>query len=97
MVAAIDAAQQVVLTPHKLSLERFAQWAPEHLMQTDQVVLEATTNAWTLYDQLAPLVQEVKIAHPLLIKLISPDYSRSSMRALKCGFSQSAKLSTGRR
>lgn len=71
MVAAIDAAQQVVLTPRKLSLERFAQWAPEHLRQTDQVVLEATTNAWTLYDQLAPLVQEVKIAHPLLIKLIS--------------------------
>jgi transposase len=71
MVAAIDAAQQVVLTPRKLSLERFAQWAPEHLAPTDQVVLEATTNAWTLYDQLAPLVQEVKIAHPLLIKLIS--------------------------
>jgi transposase len=71
MVAAIDAAQQVVLAPRKLSLERFAQWAPEHLQPTDQVVLEATTNAWTLYDQLAPLVQEVKIAHPLLIKLIS--------------------------
>ena len=71
MVAAIDAAQQVVLAPRKLSLERFAEWAPDHLIQTDQVVLEATTNAWTLYDQLAPLVQEVKIAHPLLIKLIS--------------------------
>ena len=71
MVAAIDAAQQVVLTPRTLSLERFAAWAPEHLQPTDQVVLEATTNAWTLYDQLAPLVQEVKIAHPLLIKLIS--------------------------
>ncbi len=56
MVAAIAAAQQVVLTPRQLSLERFAQWAPEHLRQTDQVVLEATTNAWTLYDQLAPLV-----------------------------------------
>jgi transposase len=60
-----------VLTPRKLSLERFGQWALEHLTKTDQVVLEATTNAWTLYDQLAPLVQEVKIAHPLLIKLIS--------------------------
>jgi transposase len=71
MVAAIDAAQQVVLAPRTLSLERFAAWAPEHLQPTDQVVLEATTNAWTLYDQLAPLVQEVKIAHPLLIKLIS--------------------------
>jgi transposase len=71
MVAAIDAAQQVVLTPRTLSLERFAQWAPEHLRPTDQVVLEATTNAWTLYDQLAPLVQEVQMAHPLLVKLIS--------------------------
>lgn len=71
MVAAIDAAQQVVLAPRKLSLERFALWAPEHLTRSDQVVLEATANAWTLYDQLAPLVQEVKIAHPLLIKLIS--------------------------
>jgi transposase len=71
MVAALNAAQQVVLAPRKMSLERFAQWAPDHLTPTDQVVLEATTNAWTLYDQLAPLVQEVKIAHPLLIKLIS--------------------------
>jgi transposase len=71
MVAAIDATQQVVLAPRKLSLERFTSWAPEHLSASDQVVLEATTNAWTLYDQLAPLVQEVQIAHPLLIKLIS--------------------------
>ena len=80
MVAAIDAAQQVVLTPRKLSLERFAQWAPEQLRQTDQVVLEATTNAWTRYDQLAPLVQEVKIAHPLLIKLISSARVKTDIR-----------------
>jgi transposase len=71
MVAAIDATQQVVLAPRRMSLERFAAWAPEQLRPTDQVVLEATANAWTLHDQLAPLVQEVKIAHPLLIKLIS--------------------------
>ena len=71
MVAAINAAQEVVLTPRKLSLERFTHWAPEHLTPKDQVVLEATVNAWTLYDQLAPLVHDVKIAHPLLVKLIS--------------------------
>ena len=71
MVAAIDATHQIVLAPRKLSLERFARWAPEHLTPRDQVVLEATVNAWTLYDQLTPLVQEVKIAHPLLVKLIS--------------------------
>jgi transposase len=71
MVAAIDATQQIVLTPRKLSLERFAQWAPQHLTHRDQVVLEATVDAWTLYDQLVPLVQEVKIAYRLLVKLIS--------------------------
>jgi len=71
MVAALNAAQEVVLTPRKLSLERFTHWAPEHLTPKDQVVLEATVNAWTLYDQLAPLVHDVKIAHPLLVKLIS--------------------------
>jgi transposase len=71
VVAAIDAELHIVLPPRTLSLERFGEWAPAHLQLTDQVVLEATTTAWTLYDQLAPLVQEVKIAHPLLIKLIS--------------------------
>jgi transposase len=71
MVAAIDAVQQVVLAPRKMSLERFALWAPEQLTPRDRVVLEATVNAWTLYDQLAPLVQQVTIAHPLLVKLIS--------------------------
>jgi transposase len=71
LVAAIDAAQQVVLTPRTLSLERFAQWAPEHVRPTDQVVLEATTTAWTRYDQLAPLVQEVQLAHPRLVTLMS--------------------------
>jgi hypothetical protein len=31
MVAAIDTVQQVVLAPRKMSLERFALWAPEQL------------------------------------------------------------------
>jgi hypothetical protein len=47
LVAAINAAQQVVLAPRKLSVERFAAWAPEHLTVSDQVVREATPNAWT--------------------------------------------------
>src|SRR5260370_15487551 len=71
MVAAITGAQEVVLAPRKMSLERFVPWAPEHLTQSDTVVLEAPANAWILYDQLTSLVHAVKIAHPLLVKLIS--------------------------
>jgi transposase len=34
------------------------------------VVLEATSNAWLLYDQLEPLVGSVTVAHPLAVKLL---------------------------
>jgi transposase len=35
------------------------------------VVLEATFNAWQLYNQLQPLVTSVTVAHPTLVKLIA--------------------------
>jgi transposase len=45
------------------------------------VVLEATVNAWTRSDQLAPLVQAVTIAHPLLVKRISSARVKTDTRA----------------
>ena len=38
---------------------------------TDAVVLEATTNAWTFYDQVAPLAGRTVVAHPGLVKVIA--------------------------
>ena len=35
------------------------------------MVLEASSNAWVLYDQSEPLVGQVTVAHPLAVKLIS--------------------------
>ena len=49
----------------------FADWAPTHLCSSDHIVLEATTNAWHLYDQLVPLVASVQVANPSLVKAIS--------------------------
>lgn len=71
LAAAIDSQHQVVLSPRKISMERFEGWAQTQLLSTDALVLEATTNAWTLYDLLAPLVAQVKVAHPFLVKLIA--------------------------
>lgn len=70
MVGAVDAHQQVVLRPYRLSWDELALWQQRHLHPTDAVVLEATTNAWHLYDQLVPCVASVTIANPLLIKWI---------------------------
>jgi len=35
------------------------------------VVIEATTNAWHIYDQLVPLVGRVVVAHPAKVKQIA--------------------------
>jgi transposase len=79
MVGAVNAAQQTVLPPRKVSLTEFEGWAKKHLRPTDEVVpsaslrtgLEATTNAWYVHDLLKPLVGRVVVAHPPQIKLIA--------------------------
>jgi transposase len=41
------------------------------LRKTDEVVLEATTNTWDVYDTIAPLVGRVVVAHPAEVKQIA--------------------------
>jgi transposase len=71
MVGGIDATQQIVLQPRKLDLERWLSWAQANLRPTDAVVIEATTNAWHIYDQLVPLVGKVVVADARQVKLIA--------------------------
>jgi transposase len=59
------------LPPRRLAFHEFAVWQSKHLAATDAVVLEATSNAWTLHDQLVSHVASVTVAHPLLVKLIT--------------------------
>jgi transposase len=61
----------MVLPPRKLGLAEFEGWAKKHLRPPDEVVLEATTNAWYLYDLLEPLVERVVVCHPPQVKLIA--------------------------
>jgi transposase len=71
VVAAVDAAQQIVLHPKRLLLAEFSAWSQHHLRASDQVVLEATTSTWDWYDQLVPLVAAVTVANPLQVQLIA--------------------------
>src|SRR6202035_2333270 len=71
VVGAVDAGQKVVLSPRRFGFEAFDEWAPTYLTLSDVVVLEATSNAWFLHDQLKPLVADVIVAHPQAVKLIA--------------------------
>ncbi len=71
VVGAVDGQQHVVLTPRRFGFEAFEEWVPVQLTSSDAVVLEATFNAWLLYDQLKPFVADVVVAHPQAVKLIA--------------------------
>ena len=71
MVAAVNADQDVVVKPRRVTFDRFESWIKKALHPSDEVVLEATTNAWHVHDLLAPNVARVIVAHPYHVKLIA--------------------------
>src|SRR5262245_38325006 len=71
MIGGIDAYKRIVLPPRWVELSRWPQWAQANLLRTDAVVLEATTNAWAIYDLLVTLVGRAVVAHPAKVKLIA--------------------------
>jgi len=77
MIAGVDGQQQVILEPCKVPLSRFSKWSAKHLRATDQVALEATSNAWAIYDQLTSQVDEVKVANVYKVKLISSSRAKT--------------------
>jgi transposase len=71
VVGGVNFRQDIVLNPRRISLEKFPAWARTNLLPTDAVVIEATTNAWNIYDQVVPLVGKAVVAHPPMVKWIS--------------------------
>jgi transposase len=50
---------------------RLTQWAKKTLLPYDAVILEMTTNAFQLYDDLSPFAYSVTLVHPPHVKLIT--------------------------
>jgi len=71
VIGGVNLRQEVVLNPQRISLQKWPAWARTNLLASDAVVLEATTNAWDIYDQIAPLVGKALVAHPPQVKWIA--------------------------
>ena len=83
MIGAVNRDQQLVLPPRKVSLVEFESWAQKYLYPTDEVALEATTNAWSVHDLLKPLVGRGVVTHPSHIKLIAATMVKTDKRDTK--------------
>ena len=71
VVAAVDAQQNLILKPRRISLKQLPTWAAQHLRPSDSLVLETTSNAWTTHDLLAPFVGRCVVANALQVKWIA--------------------------
>lgn len=63
LVGGQNEEQAWVLTPRRISIGKFAEWAAKNLHQGDIVILETTTNVWETYDGIVPLVSRVLVAN----------------------------------
>jgi transposase len=63
LVGAWNEKKDWVLTPRRVSIEKFAEWAKKNIRPGDIVVLETTTNVWAIYDIVAPLASRVLVAN----------------------------------
>jgi transposase len=80
VVAGVDREGRVLLQPVRVEHADLESWLKKHLCSTDQVVIESTTNAWHVYDLLAPLVERVVVANPIRVKQIAQARVKTDIR-----------------
>ena len=62
-IAAVNSLQEIIFKPLKITLEKWPDWARDHLLPTDVVAVESTTNSWDFYDGIVGSVARVEIAN----------------------------------
>ena len=63
LVGGWNEKKEWALTPRRVSIEKFPEWAKKNIRQGDIVVLETTTNVWVVYDIVVPLASWVLVAN----------------------------------
>jgi transposase len=71
LVGGWNEAKEWVLTPRRVGIEKFPEWAKKNIRSGDIVVLETTTNVWVVYDIVAPLAGRVLVANAAEVKEIA--------------------------
>lgn len=80
VIAGVDREGRVVMHPVRVEHADLEEWLKKKLLSSDQVVIESTTNAWHVYDLLAPLVERVVVANPIKVKQIATARVKTDVR-----------------
>jgi transposase len=80
VVAGVDRDGRVMLQPVRVEHADLEGWLKKHLLASDHVVIESTTNAWHVYDLLEPLAERVVVANPIQVKQIANARVKTDIR-----------------
>lgn len=80
MIVGVDANHEVVLTSRRVSTKQLGDWAKKNLTETDEVIMEATTNVWVLHDLVCPHVKKVTVVHPFHVKIITGSFVKTDKK-----------------
>src|SRR5216683_761014 len=78
---AVNPAGDQIGGPWRAELLELEAWAKRHLTRQDAVALEMSTNTWTVYDELKPLVHSLTVVHPPHVGLIVRAQVKTDQRA----------------
>ncbi len=67
----VNRDKEPVFGPQRVPNGQLAAWVRRELSDRDAVVLEMTTNTWTMVDALEPFVHSVTVTHPPHVHLIT--------------------------
>jgi transposase len=67
----VNAEKCTVFGPHKIPNVQLENWIAKHLLPTDAVVMEMSTNTYLFYDTLVPHVGSVIAVHPPNVRLVT--------------------------
>jgi transposase len=80
MVGAVNEEKEVILQPYRVLVNDLEEWIEAHLLSSDAVVLEASTNVWLIYDLLEPHVDQIVVVHPKHVKVIAMSSVKTDKR-----------------
>jgi transposase len=80
VVAGVDREGRVLLQPVRVEHADLEGWLKKSLRESDQVVIESTTNAWHVYDLLLPWAEQVLVANPIQVKQIARARVKTDIR-----------------
>ncbi len=81
VIVGVDSEGHQALGPRRIRWTNFQGWAQQHLTPQDAVVLEMTTNALTVYDEISPQVHSVTVVHPPYVALVARARGKTDRKA----------------